>query len=183
MRTKDNFQNTLTGFSLIELLVTITVLSLLLGIAVPSYNNFITQKQLRIGTEDLYNYIKIAKSTSLNKQTTVYLSLRTGANWCYGLSDTADCDCTVANSCLVNGVQTVLRNSSYSGQPLSLSVAGFSGTASAPYIQFQGNRGTVSVGGSAGFSSSGLSTSISTNTKGLVTICSDNISSYISCTP
>ncbi len=182
MRTKDRFQNT-HGFTLIELLITISAVSLLLGIAIPSYNKFITSKQIRVVTEDLYNYIKTAQSTSLNKQTTIYLSLKTGANWCYGLSDTANCDCATVNSCQVNGVQTVLNNSNYSGKPLTLAVTGFSGTSGAPFIQFQGNRGTISDAGSAGFSSSGYSATLTTSTMGLVSICSDTVSGYKLCTP
>lgn len=182
MSADDYDPNQVMGFTLIEALVTIAVIALIFGIAIPSYTNFINQKRVRMGTEDLYNYIKIAQSTSQNKQINFYLSFRTGANWCYGLDDGADCDCTASNSCTVDGVETVINNNKYSGQDLSLSITGFSGPANAPYILFNGQRGNVSVPGTASFSLSGLSTTITTNKQGLSSICSDNVSSYTLCT-
>lgn len=182
MKLMERPSNKVLGFTLIEMLVTVCVLAILVGIAIPSYNKFITQKRLRIGAEDLYNFIKAAQSVSLNKQTTTYVSFKTGSNWCYGLSDTAACDCSTVNSCTVNGLQTVINSTRYTGPSMTLDVAGFSGAASSPYILFQGNRGTVGTAGSASLGLSSLSVTISTNTMGLVTICSDNISGYPSCT-
>jgi type IV fimbrial biogenesis protein FimT len=172
-----------SGFSLFEVLITITIVALLLGLGVPSYNKFVVQKRLRLVSEDFYNYMKIAQSQSQNKQQNFYLSLKTGANWCYGLSDLANCDCSVANSCTVDGIQTIKSPLDYSGQAPTLVTTGFTGGASTPYILFDGKRGTANASGSAGFSLSGLSTTINVNKQGLGVICSNTVSGYSSCSP
>ncbi len=174
-------QNTYVGFGLIEVLVSIMLLALIIGIAIPSYRDFINQKRLQSAVEDLYNLIRVARSESLNQQTTVFLSFTPGANWCYGLNNTAACDCTVANSCRINIIETVVRSTDYPGQATTLAVNGFSG-GGAPSIIFQGNLGDIALGGTAVFSLLDFSVTITVNTKGLVTICSDNVKGYSLCT-
>lgn len=182
MKVNTIHTKTKSGFSLIEMLAAIAVLSLLVGVGIPSYYNFLAQKKVRLSTEELNNYMKIAQSQSLNKHSTYYLSLRPGSSWCFGISDTVACDCAVVNSCTVSGVQTRVQSTEYSGQPITLALTGYTGAASNPSIVFNGGRGTVSAAGTASFSSAGLSATISTSTTGLVTICSDNITSYTPCT-
>ncbi|WP_165482264.1 GspH/FimT family pseudopilin [Fluoribacter gormanii] len=172
--------NKLRGFSLFEIMITIAILVIVMGIAFPSYTNFMNQKRVRTGTEELYNYIKIAQSEALTTKNTLYLSFRP-ANWCYGLSDTAPCDCTVVNSCLVNGIQTIVQSSDYSGNPVTLSIIGFSGSASAPSIIFDGFHGTITSGGSITVTLSDKSATINANSMGLVTVCSNTVSGYQTC--
>lgn len=171
-----------SGFTLLEILMAITIAAVLMAVAIPSYNYFITQKRVRLGTEDLYNFIKNAQSVSYTKPNNIYLSFTPGSNWCYGLSDSGVCDCNSAGSCMVNGTETIVRSSDYPGQALTLSVIGFSGGGT-PFIELDGRHGTLLAGGAASFSLSNLSATISANTFGLVTKCSDNLSSFPSCTP
>lgn len=169
------------GLSLIEFLATVAVLAILLGVAMPSYQSFIAQKRVRTGTEELYNFVKMAHSLSLKTHTTIYLSMIPGTTWCYGLSDTVPCNCATVNSCRVSNVETVTNSSSYSGQPITLAITGFSSASGVSFIQFNGARGTVSAAGTASFSLSGLSATLSLNTMGLAAICSNTVSGFPSC--
>ena len=169
------------GFSLIECAVVALVAALFLALAIPSYNSFLAQKRLRVGTEELYNYMKLAQAKSFNNHVNIYLSFNTAAAWCYGLSDTAPCSCETSNSCQVDGVETVINSTNYSGNALTLSTAGFATSGGSPYIQFNGARGTINASGSVNFGQSGLQTTINANTAGLISICSNNVSGFPSC--
>ncbi|QMT59545.1 GspH/FimT family protein [Legionella sp. PC997] len=168
------------GFSFLELLITVIILVIITSIAFPAYTNFMNQKRVRTGTEELYNFIKIAQSEALTTKNTYYLSF-SPTTWCYGLSDTAPCDCTVVNSCMVKSIQTIVRSGDYSGNPVALSITGFSGTSSAPYIIFDGFHGTITSGGSITVSLSDKSARINANSMGLVTVCSNTVSGYQTC--
>lgn len=178
MKLLNNHKKIQMGVTLLELLITLTVSAILLSIAIPAYNNFITQKRLRTASEELYSYIKMAQTLSLSKEITVYLSFNPIATWCYGLSDLGPCDCTVANNCTVNGVQTIVNSANYSGPAIPLTITGFSGASSNPYIQFDGKRGTIVAAGTVSLSQAGLSISVLANTMGLVTRCSNTVASY-----
>jgi type IV fimbrial biogenesis protein FimT len=54
------------GFTLIELMVTLTLLSLLLMLAVPSFTEWIRNNQIRSTAESLQNALRTAKSRAVN---------------------------------------------------------------------------------------------------------------------
>ncbi len=58
------------GFTLIELMVTLTLLAILLLLAVPSFTNWIRNNQIRSTAESLQNGLRAAKgkATNLNRQ-------------------------------------------------------------------------------------------------------------------
>jgi type IV fimbrial biogenesis protein FimT len=172
----------LKGFTLVEAMIVVALAGLLIGLALPAYNNMLAKQRVRIGTEDLASFIKTAQSQAKNKQTNVFLSFKPGANWCYGLNDVSACDCSVNNSCMINGVQTVVRSTDYSGVPLSIAITGLTGAATNPSIQFEGIRGTVNNAGSVVVTATNFSSTTSVSVMGLVTICSDTITSFTSCT-
>ena len=166
------------GFSLIELLTVVSLLGILAATSVPAYDYIMNRKRLEMATEDLYNLMILAHSQSLERQSNYYISFKGGANWCYGVDDTAACDCSIANDCQVGGIETVKKSTDYNN--ISLAVTGFSG-GGIPYVQFEGLRGIASSSGSVTLSLSGLSTTMTSNKIGLVSLCSNQIASYTSC--
>lgn len=174
--------NKITGFTLAELLIIITILGILVTIAIPSYVAFINQKRLKVATEDLYNFIKASQSKGLNLPSSYYMSIKPGTSWCYGLSDSSTCDCSTSNSCTLDGIDTKAQSTDYSGESLSLSVTGFNGSSTDPYILFEGSRGTIANAGTITFTTSTrLTTTIRTNEQGLVSICSNSVRGYPLC--
>ena len=175
-------QNYNDGFTVTEILVTMLILAVIVIFAIPSYSNLINQRRLKMATEDLYNFIKASEARGLDLPSSYYLSFQPGNPWCYGLSDSSTCNCALANSCTVQGLQTIMSSTNYSGELLSLSTSGFNGASSNPYITFKGNQGSIDTAGTITLSTaSGLSTIISANQQGLITICSNTVSSYPSC--
>ena len=60
-----------SGFTLLELMITITVLAILLGIGVPSYQDAIRQNRLATTTNDLLASVAVARSEAVKRGTLV----------------------------------------------------------------------------------------------------------------
>ena len=58
-----------TGFTLIELMVTLVVLGILLGIGIPSFNSVIESNKLRSVTHSLNSATQLARSEALDRRT------------------------------------------------------------------------------------------------------------------
>jgi type IV fimbrial biogenesis protein FimT len=81
------------GFSLIELMVTLTLLALLLSAAIPSFGNWIANARVRTVAEEIQNGIRLAQSEAVrrNRQTVFALTnaapalaatpVEDGSNW------------------------------------------------------------------------------------------------------
>lgn len=80
------------GFTLIELMVTISVLAILLAIAVPSFQSFILNSRLTATTNDLASALAVARSEAVKRATRVTVcksansgvtnpTCSTAANW------------------------------------------------------------------------------------------------------
>jgi len=88
-----------SGFTLLELLVTLALVSLLAGLAVPAMGRFLDTARLRSATEALAQELQQARNHALSHQQNVYFSLAVSAQrWCYGWSQLAACDCTAGTS-------------------------------------------------------------------------------------
>ena len=163
------------GFTLIEALVSISILGILLAMAIPAWDNFIQQKRLISATEALQDTFRLAHSESVTHQATITVSFVVGANWCVGLSDVGNCNCNTAGSCLIKGVQRVFGSTTYLG--VSFTAAGFAGTN----VQYDGARGVASDSGNITLTNGNYSTSLTNNRTGLVSICSDTVAGYSGC--
>jgi type II secretion system protein H len=88
-----------SGFTLLELLVTLALVGLLAGLAVPAMGRFLDAARLRSATEAFAQELQQARNHALTHQLSVYFSLSVSAQrWCYGWSDIAACDCKAGNS-------------------------------------------------------------------------------------
>jgi len=68
------------GFTLIELVITLAVLGVLLGIAVPSFNSLIERNQQTTATHDLHAALNYARGLAITRREPV--SLCAGVNGC-----------------------------------------------------------------------------------------------------
>ena len=88
-----------SGFTLLELLVTLALVGLLVGLAVPAMGRVLDSARLRSATEAFSQELQLARNHALTYQTRIYFSLSvTAERWCYGWSDSTACDCKAGDS-------------------------------------------------------------------------------------
>ncbi len=111
--SKMNRIHYLRGFTLIELMITIALLSVLLVIAVPSFNEFRQRAALRGAADQVATFWGDARFEALRRNQFVKVGFRTsGANFCLGAATTTNqgddttCDCFTANACNVSAYPT-----------------------------------------------------------------------------
>jgi len=70
------------GFSLIELMVTITIVVLLILMALPSYSQWLTNTRIRNAAESIHNGLQFARNEAVQRNTNVRFELgASGADW------------------------------------------------------------------------------------------------------
>ncbi len=72
------------GFTLIELMVTIAIFALLLFLALPNYQTWIQNTQLRTAAEAILNGVQLARAEAVRRNTTVRIQLLGGTTWTVG---------------------------------------------------------------------------------------------------
>ncbi len=81
MKTKMKFRQNQRGFTLIEIMVALAVLTILLAIAVPSFQAMIKNSQIRNAAESVSNGLAKARAEAINRNTTVAFALGAGTSW------------------------------------------------------------------------------------------------------
>ena len=166
------------GFTMLEIMVALVIMGIIAAFAFPSFRNMIENKQLKSVTESLYNDLKLAHSEAIKKQTAIFVSFQPGANWCYGIDDTAACNCNVVNDCEFEGAEKVIRGTDYKNTVLAVNGWG----AGIPFIFFEGTRGMSNrSAGAATFTTNTKTTNIASNRIGRIEICSDSLIDYKGC--
>ncbi|CAM3988090.1 Tfp pilus assembly protein FimT/FimU [Roseateles saccharophilus] len=95
----------ISGFTLLEAVFTVAVLAIILAAAVPSYANYLARQRLRHVAELLEQDLRHARAISVQEGRSVYVSFQSGAQWCWGSSRQAPCDCATGQPrCELGGV-------------------------------------------------------------------------------
>lgn len=106
------------GFTIVELMVSLALLSITLALALPSYREMVEKRQLTQGAEQVFAFLNSAQgiASRSNSVVTVSYSRTDEDDWCVGavLGSTA-CDCTEsvsteADFCAIDGGVTRLTN-------------------------------------------------------------------------
>lgn len=93
------------GFSLIELMVTISVIGIAASTAVPMFGDFIENSRLRGAAEHVHSDLQYSRSEAIKSNSALHLSVTSSATaWCYGFATTANCNCS-NNTCDRNTAQ------------------------------------------------------------------------------
>lgn len=79
------------GFSLIEMMIAIVIVSLLFGLAIPSYKDWIQNTRIRTAAESIQNGIQKARSEALARNTLVEFNLGNNSAWTVKCFDTTKC--------------------------------------------------------------------------------------------
>jgi type IV fimbrial biogenesis protein FimT len=104
----------LSGITLIELTVALSVVTVLIAIAIPAFVDLLSQYRLKAASDTLYSHLQFAKSEAIkrNKHFRVNFTSISGT-WCYGLKEDSDCDCTQSGACHVDGIPLNVDASDY----------------------------------------------------------------------
>jgi len=87
------------GFTLVELLIAISIAAILMGIGIPSFTRFLDTNALKGAGEQVRGHIKQAHSEAIarNAEVRVNFSADGTATWAYGISNVDNCDLTVTD--------------------------------------------------------------------------------------
>ena len=105
---KEDRQN---GFTLLELLVTVTVLSIVMIQVIPSMTSMMRQNQLKSVVDRLADDLRYAQAESIKRNSSaisVDFTADGTSDWCYGIADSVACDCTITDPDAVNATAKTL---------------------------------------------------------------------------
>lgn len=83
----DTMRKTNTGFTLIELMMTVVILSILVSLAVPAFNDTLRTNRLAAQSNDLITAVNLARAEAVKRRTTVTICSSnnqqscTASNW------------------------------------------------------------------------------------------------------
>ncbi|MFT5924560.1 MAG: Tfp pilus assembly protein FimT [Paraglaciecola sp.] len=95
----------LSGLTLLELLITISIIVLLVSLGSPAINSIQKHMQLKGAVQSSYFAFQQARVSAITKNLDVTVAMRPGENWCAALSDSGVCDCSIPKECSLNGVE------------------------------------------------------------------------------
>lgn len=129
-----------SGFTMVELMVTVAVATVLLIVATPSFTDFLDKSRLRGVAGNAVDFINAARAQSVKQGRDINVAFGgTAAAWCIGANVAAEpaspgdavgaaaaCDCNTAPAaCLVAGAQSTLDTSSINGVSINAVPASF----------------------------------------------------------
>lgn len=160
------------GLTAMEMLITVAVLAIVLGIAVPSFQGTLDKRRLIGAVEQLYSDMQFARMEAIRLSKNVSVVFKESATpWCYGITDDnvpSNCDCsTNAASCTVGGMQRVVSGAEFKNVTLNET---YDSEATFDFV-----RGTAEDD-HASFQTNGREVQVRTTDKGRIKICSANSS-------
>lgn len=142
-----------SGFTLIEMMVTVSVLVILMTVGIPSMKTLIDNNRLKGAAESVMSELYFAKSEAIKRNAGARVSFTTNGSttWCYGVTTKASCDCSVtdvtnANACTINnsGTNVLKRGGSTDYADISLPRDPV-GTFDIAFDQVRGKANTDSI--------------------------------------
>jgi len=167
----------ISGFTLLELMVTILVMVILLGIGVPSYIQFKEDQTLLGAAQTLYGDIQLARSETIKRRSNdmFILFVSNDGQWCYRISDnTANCVNSCSDTCDIqnDGMTRGADSSRFQGVTLD-NISYASGK-----LNFNSRRGITNEGDVDLRYGASKTLRVHTSALGRATICAPSGSTY-----
>jgi len=137
-------QNNTRGFTLIELMVSISIFSIILSYSAISMHDLYVKKRLESAAQKIYTDLRFAQSESIKLNASVFISFSHHKNeWCYGINLHTPCDCNIAQSCKLVDREQVVNQSMF--RDVSMIKSKFAGNKN--YTTFDPRKGFAIGGG------------------------------------
>jgi type IV fimbrial biogenesis protein FimT len=135
-----NMRRTRRGFTLIEMMVTVSIAAIMLGIGVPAFRDFIAGQKVKTTSQDLMTALVIARSEAIKRNANVTMAPVTADTWVSGWTVTAAPSATtVHEQQALSGVTITLAPSSVvfgsNGRPAVTSKFQVTGTSSTKCVR------------------------------------------------
>ena len=126
------------GFTLIELMITISILGILLGIGLPSFVTFINNNKITSEANDLIYSFHMARSEAIKRGTEVRIASMNGTSWADGWKVVADLN---GDSDYLDTADIIMQWDPLDGGSALTVVA--TNAASSAYVSFNARGGMI----------------------------------------
>lgn len=109
MKTSPRSARRPRGLTLIELMIGLAVCAVLMSLAVPSFAAYLQRQRLKAAAQGLELDLREARFESAQRGVPLHLTFSPGANWCYAVTTSSDCDCRVQQPCRIKSVRAADR--------------------------------------------------------------------------
>lgn len=174
------------GFTLLELMLTLTVLGLLITLAAPPMQEMLARNRLKSAAQALVEDLQWTRGEAIRRNTELYVTFNP-ATWCYGVSVTKGCDCSLTDPALSSACtlptddEAILRTVAGVDFPGIAVSATFAGAP--PETSFKPRRATATGGSMTFTSAQGAQLRVVLSLLGRVRICSpaQSVPGYPAC--
>ena len=124
-----------TGFTLIELMISVVLLAIGAALALPSYREMVEKRQVTHGAEQIMAFVNSAQMEAIKQNSVVTLSFTRNADddWCVGAAlevpEMPPCDCMEEDAdaddfCAIDSAPRVINNENAGNTQLVKSITG-----------------------------------------------------------
>ena len=164
-----------SGFTLMELMITLAILAILVAIAAPSFSGLLERRKVQGAGDVLFADLMFAKTEAIKRNKTVNITFKgSAATWCYGITVETFCDCTDnVPACEIDCVKKIVTQDDYPG--VSMESNSFPTIAGGDkYTLFAPLRGSSKAGTLKFSVSSGAELGAVVSSIGRVRMCGDS---------
>jgi type IV fimbrial biogenesis protein FimT len=95
------------GFTLLELMITLSVLLILASLSLPAMQEMLERNRLKGAAQALAEDLQWVRGEAIRRNRDLHLLFNAGSPWCYGISQTSACNCHLsdpdaANACTLS---------------------------------------------------------------------------------